>query len=132
MLTRKDFAHKVLLVPVNRCWDKPGLSHLDAARYSWIVSKTRVDVVEYVMAVRAGEIVGAFEPERDGWMEAKKENFPEISDDHGNWKNQEWRPGHWRLGFRGNEAPDEVQRQYVGQMVSRGLRGQGVRYVGTP
>lgn len=128
MLAKKDFGHKALLVPVNQCWHKDGLSELDASRYSWIVAGSKVEHVEYVLAVKGGEIVGVFEPEE--WKEAKKENFPDISDHHGNWNHQEWRPGHWRLGFWGREAPVEIRNLYLGKQVSKDLRGQGVRYVG--
>jgi len=127
-LTPENFPHKVIIVPVNKCWDQPGLSHYNAARYSWVVSPSRVQDVEYVMAVIKGEIVGVFKP--DKWMFATKENFPEISDEHGNWGHQEWKAGHLRLGFRGGEAPNEIQSLYLGRHVSMKLRGQGVRYAG--
>jgi len=127
-LSKQDFRHKVILVPVNKCWDKPGLSHYDAVRYSWVVSLPKAQTAEYVLAIRGGEIKGVFEP--DEWMEAKKRNFPDISDAHGNWKRQEWRPGHWRSGFRGREAPEEIQELYVGRHLCKELRGQGIRYAG--
>lgn len=100
MFTKEEFLHKALLVPVNKCFDKPGLSHYDAIRYSWIVSRFRVGEVEYVLGVKGGKIVGVFEPEE--WLEA----------------------------FRGREAPAEIQTLYLGKQVSKKLRGQGVRYVG--
>ena len=93
-----------------------------------MISPLKAQTAEYVLAIKEGKIKGAFEP--DEWMEAKKKNFSDIPDDHGNWGRQEWKPGHWRLGFRGREAPEEIQGLYVGKQVSRELRGQGIRYAG--
>jgi hypothetical protein len=101
---------------------KAGLSHRDAARYSWIVAPSNAEQIDYVLAVKQGEIVGVFEPKE--WKEAKKENFPDISDAHGNWMHQEWRPGRWKLGFHGDEAAAEIKSLYLGKSVSRELRGK--------
>jgi hypothetical protein len=59
-------------------------------------------------------------------MPAEKANFPDISDEHGNWENQQG-----RFGFRGHAAPQETQRRYRGKCVPDEYRHRQnpIRYV---
>jgi len=40
-VSEADFRHNLLLINVNETWDKPGLEHYDAVRYSWVISRRR-------------------------------------------------------------------------------------------
>jgi uncharacterized protein len=128
-LGQKDFPHKVMLINVNKTWDRNGLNHYDAVRYSWPVSRARAEEVDFVLAISHGDIKGVFDA--DEWLPATKENFGEIPDHHGNWDHQEWKPGLLRSGFRGREAQNHIQKLYVGKQISKKLRGRfPIRYVG--
>jgi len=115
---------KLLLMCVNKTVEWPHLTLLDAVRYSWKVSPDRADGADYVLAVAYGLILGVYEVEK--WMAANRENFPDIPEDHGNWKNQKG-----RYGFRGNKAPKNVWDGYVGKRVPDEWRNHGapIRYV---
>ena len=53
----------------------------DATRFAWRVSKTRAESVEVVLGCVGGIVKGVFLPNRH-WMEATKENFPELVATH--------------------------------------------------
>ena len=120
-----DFQHKLLLISVNRTWDKPGLDRYDAVRYSWVISRRRAEGADYVLAVKHGLIVGAFEAEE--WLPPTDDEFSKIPANHRNLDRQ-----HGRLGFRGHPASDEIGRMYVGKRVPGGYRHHQnpIRYVG--
>jgi uncharacterized protein len=119
---------KLLLVCVNetihRVFENE-LTLLDAVRYSWVLSPERAEEADYIFAVARGLILGVYVAEKP-WLAATKENFPNIPDDHGNWKNQER-----RYGFRGRKAPDDICARYVGKRVPDEWRNRGnpIRYV---
>ena len=101
---------RLLLISINETIGNPKLTLYDAVRYSWHVSQDRAGGAEYVLAVAHGMIVGVFEAEE--WLRAEKTNFLDISDEHGNWNDQEG-----RFGFRGHQAPDDIQRLYRGKRI---------------
>jgi hypothetical protein len=101
---------KLLLISINETVGNPKLTLYDAVRYSWHVSQSRARGAEHVLAVAHGLIVGVFEAEE--WLAAEKKNFWDLSDEHGNWSNQEG-----RSGFRGHEAQGDIQRLYRGKRV---------------
>ena len=115
---------RFLLISINKTIGNPKLSLYDAVRYSWKISRPKAAHADYVLAVAHGRIEGVFEAEE--WMSAEKANFPDISDEHGNWKNQ-----NGRFGFRGHEAPPEIQRRYRGRRVPDEYRHKQnpIRYV---
>lgn len=85
------FQHPAIIINVNRSATETSL--YEATRYSWKISKVKVQRAEYVMAVRLGLIVAVFVAEK--WLPATAENFP----------GREPVPG--RIGFIGHEASDE-------------------------
>jgi uncharacterized protein len=106
------FKHRALLINVNRHATEHSL--YNAVRFSWKISKARASQAQVVLAVRHGMIVGAFVA--DHWLEANSTNFPGLAADDGPAK---------RLGFVGREAPDEIQREYVGKRVPEKFRKRG-------
>ncbi len=103
------FAHKVLLIGVNRSAAETSL--YEATRYSWKVNRKKAVQAEVVLATRHGVIVGAFVA--DKWLEATEANFP----------GREPVPG--RFGFIGREATSEVKAVYVGKRVPDEYRKRG-------
>jgi len=96
-----NFQHRALLISVNRsALDR---SLYEAVRSAWKLSKKRAAQTEVVLASQKGVIRGAFIPHQ--WMKATAENFPGRSD----------RPD--RLGFIGEEAPNEIKNLYVGKRI---------------
>jgi hypothetical protein len=116
---------KLLLICVNKTIQRLNLPLLDAVRYSWKLSPDRAEKAEYVLAVAHGLILGVYVVESP-WMLAEKSNFPDISEDHGNWQNQEG-----RYGFRGHKAPTDIWNRYYGKRVPDEWRtyGSPIRYV---
>jgi uncharacterized protein len=118
---------KLLLICVNKTIGRVlegKLTLLDAVRYSWVLSPERAEQADYMLAVAHGLILGAYVAET--WLEANKRNFPDISDDHGNWTSQKR-----RYGFRGRKASDDIWSRYVGQRVPNNYRNHGspIRFV---
>jgi len=103
------FKHKVLLISVNKSAEQTSL--YEATRYAWKVSKSKAKQAEVILATVQGLIKRAFIA--DDWLEATAENFPGRED----------APG--RYGFRGREAPTEIQEQYVGKRVPDQFRKPG-------
>jgi hypothetical protein len=85
-------------------------SILDAARYAWRAAMRRAKKLDYVLAVRKGVIVGALVPTE--WLPATPPNFPGFPDT---------KPR--RIGFRGYEAPAEVQERYCNKPAPIKKRG---------
>jgi|SRR5271155_1750242 len=115
---------KLLLISVNKTVENPKLTLYDAVRYSWKVSAPKAAGAKYVLAVVHGVVEGVFEA--DEWLPAEKANFPDVSDEHGNWNNQRS-----RFGFRGREAPSDIQGRYRGKRIPDDFRHKGnpVRYI---
>ncbi len=103
------FKHKALLISVNRSAAERSL--YDATRYAWKISKAKAKQAEVILATMQGLIVGAYIAH--DWLEATPANFP----------GREAVPG--RLGFVGIEAPDDIQKLYVGKRVPERFRKRG-------
>ena len=117
------FRHNLLLISVNETWDKPGLEHYGALRYSWVISRRRAQRFPYVLAVKEGVVVDALEA--DEWLPATDREFDSIPADHRNLAKQKR-----RSGFKGHPAPDEI-RAYIGKRVPEEYRHHQnpIRYV---
>lgn len=109
------FRHKALLISVNRSAVERSL--YDATRYAWKISKAKAKQAEVVLATMHGLIVGAFIAH--DWLEATAANFPGFPGctEFGGM------PG--RLGFVGEEAPEDLKRLYVGKRVPDEYRKPG-------
>jgi hypothetical protein len=93
---------RALLIIVNRsATEVPSL--YEATRYAWKLNKSKAEQAEVVLAIRQGEIVGAFIARR--WLEATAENFPGHD------------PVPGRFGFEGEEAPDDIKKLYLRKRV---------------
>lgn len=103
------FEHKALLISVNRSALDGSL--YEATRYAWRLSKKKASESEVILATVQGLIVGAFVAEQ--WLEAKTVNFPGRE------------PVEGRYGFIGDEAPVELQKQYVGKRTPGEFRKKG-------
>lgn len=111
------FRHRALLISINRTALE--MSLYEAVRFAWRLSAKRASEAQVVLAVQNGIIKGAFIPQK--WLPATKENFPERF-------NTELVD---RLGFIGEEAPDEIKRSYIGCRLPDDFRfgvGNPVRY----
>ncbi len=106
------FRHKALLINVNRSASERSL--YDATRYAWKISRSKAKQAELILATVQGLIVGAFIAH--DWLKATTVNFPGLAEGDG-------RPS--RLGFVGEEAPDDVRRLYVGKRVPDKYRKRG-------
>ena len=104
------FEHKCLMITINRLASERGI--YNATRFSWKISKKKVEDVEYVLAVIQGMIVGVFKPLK--WMEANMENFPEFGEEV---------PG--RIAFVGEEAERGVKEMYMRKRVPDRFRKRG-------
>jgi hypothetical protein len=104
------FEHKALLISVNRSASERSL--YDATRYAWKLSRRKATQAEVILSTFQGLIVGAFVA--DAWLEATPENFPGLTDTPSG-----------RLGFVGHEAPEPLQRLYVGRRVPDEYRKRG-------
>ena len=104
------FRHDAILISVNRS-ALAEASLYEATRYAWKVSPAKARKAEVVLATVQGIIKGAFIA--DDWLEATAANFPGRQDSPG------------RYGFNGREAPDDMQRLYVGKRVPDEYRKRG-------
>jgi hypothetical protein len=96
------FEHNVVLITINRTIEDRPI--IDAVRYAWKIDPTRARKLDYVLAVANGMIVGAYVA--DEWLAATPENFPGFPETDPE-----------RFGFRGREAPEEVQSMYLRKRV---------------
>ena len=110
------FHHKLLLLAVNRT--AGAFSVYDAVRFAWLVSRRRVERIDFVLAVKDGLVEGVFVPE--AWKEATVENFPEF----GKTMNR-------RLAFVGRVAPPDIVSLYLKKRIPVGytLAQSGIRYI---
>lgn len=119
-----EFRHKLILINVNKTSGEEDL--IDAVRYAWKIDPLRADKADYVLAVRRGLIIGAFEVEGK-WLPATPENFPPFS------SVGRKGPREGRYGFGGHDAPSEVIKLYVQKRVPSEFRKRGasnpIRYV---
>jgi len=119
------FQHKLVLININRTSEDQ--APYDAVRYSWKIDPDKARKCDYILAVRKGLIIGAFEAEE--WLEGTPENFPEFPRGDANRKG----PREGRYGFRGHEAPEAVRNLYLQKRLPEGLRKRGaanpIRYV---
>jgi uncharacterized protein len=106
------FQHKALLISVNRSAAERTL--YDATRYAWKLSRAKAKQAEVLLAIMQGLIVGAFIAH--SWLDASAANFPGRTEFDGV-------PG--RLGFVGEEAPDDIKKLYVGKRVPDEYRKRG-------
>jgi hypothetical protein len=106
------FHHKALLISVNRSAAERSL--YDATRFSWKISKTKARQAEVILATVQGLIVGAFVAH--AWLEATAENFPGLAEGDG---------VSGRVGFVGQEAPDDIKKLYIGKRVPDVYRRRG-------
>jgi len=104
------FKHTAILISVNRSATEES-SLYEATRYAWKISLTKAKKAEVILATMQGVIKGAFVAER--WLEATPKNFPGRPEVPG------------RFGFYGREAPDTIQRFYVGKRVPDRYRKKG-------
>jgi hypothetical protein len=81
------------------------VSTYDAVRFAWKLNPAKAREAELVLAHVKGLVVGVFTPTR--WMEATKENFPDLKATH---KNVRW-------GFEGVEADEAHKNNYLGKRV---------------
>jgi hypothetical protein len=104
------FRHNAILISVNRsALARPSL--YEATRWAWRINPTKARKAELVLATVQGMIQGAFIA--DEWVEATAANLP---------GRQDVPP---RYGFNGREAPDDMQRLYVGKRVPDEYRKKG-------
>ncbi len=103
------FQHRALLISVNRSASETSL--YEATRYAWKISKSKAKQAEVILATRQGLIVGAFIAHE--WLVATAANFPGREDARG------------RLGFVGQEAPDDIKNLYIGKRVPDEYRKPG-------
>ncbi len=104
------FRHSAVLISVNRSALAES-SLYEATRYAWKISPSKAKKAEVILATVQGVIKGAFIA--DDWLEATATNFPGRQDVPG------------RYGFVGREAPEQIQKMYVGKRVPDEFRKRG-------
>jgi len=104
------FFHNVLLISVNRSAVAES-SLYEATRYAWKVSRAKAQKADVILATVQGVIRAAFVA--DEWLEATSANFPGRQDSPG------------RFGFKGHEAPDDIQKLYLGKRIPDEYRKRG-------
>lgn len=104
------FAHRVLMITINNniTWR----SMYDATRFAWKIDKKKAEQAEYILAIKKGIIVGVYVARE--WKEASAENFPEFHEDISG-----------RMGFVGEEAPDDIKEMYLRKRVPDQFRKKG-------
>lgn len=104
------FRHATVLISVNRSALAES-SLYEATRYAWKISPSKAKKAEVILATVQGVIKGAFVA--DEWLDATSANFPGRRDVPG------------RYGFVGREAPESIQKMYVGKRVPDEFRKKG-------
>jgi hypothetical protein len=107
------FKHKALLINVGQS-AVAERSLYDAVRYAWKLNKRKAMEADVVLATVRGIIRGAFVA--DEWLQATAANFQGRADGDGE-------PD--RFGFVGHEAPEDIERLYVGKRVPDEYRKPG-------
>lgn len=106
--------HKLILINVNRSSEEKDL--LDAVRYAWKIDPRKARQADYVLAVRKGMIIGAFQASE--WLESTTENFPGFTREGDG-------PLEGRYGFKGEAAPAEIRKLYEQKRVPESQRRRG-------
>lgn len=104
------FQHNVMMITINRTARTAGDVY-EAVRYAWKIGRANATMVDFVLAVERGLVVGVFKP--TAWLDATTANFPGRED----------RPG--RLGFVGIPAEPEIVHLYLRKRVPAHMRRQG-------
>ncbi len=104
------FEHNVLMITINKMVSERSI--YDATRFCWKLSFSKLEKVDYVLAVVQGIIVEVFEPIT--WKKATQENFPEFNDDVPS-----------RIGFEGKKAEEEIVKLYIRKRVPAEYRKGG-------
>ena len=92
-----------VIININRTYKRAkGLKSIyDATRESWIIAKSRIPNLKYVLSEYGGLIVEVFEVLPDGWYQ--------VSDEKGK---QRW-------AFKGVKVPDEIRNQYINRAIRK-------------
>ena len=109
-----EVAEPLMCICINELYYR--LPTYDAVRGMWRVKLSMTTMHKLVLAHVRGLVVGAFRPEGP-WMDATKENFPELL--------TEDMPR--KRGFRGKRAEDQVWEHYVGKRVPARYHKKGSR-----
>jgi hypothetical protein len=105
-----DPEHSLLLININKLQDRFDRQAIyDLVRFCWRISKSRAEKAQYVIAAVRGVAVGAFQASR--WMNATRENFPDVPHADGSESH--------RIGFVGQEAPGNIWQLYAGERGKR-------------
>ena len=104
-----SFEHKIIMFTITQKYiDKHSGDIYETVRCAWRLNVEKAKQAEYILALAKGEVIGVYEPEE--WLPATKENFPlRHSILHKD------RTG--RLGFIGDEAPQDIKKIYLGLKV---------------
>ncbi|PBB34344.1 hypothetical protein [Mesorhizobium sp. WSM3882] len=117
-----DPTHALMLININKIDDRSDRKAIyNQVRYCWRISEIRARKADYVLAVIRGVVVGAFRPHE--WMHATPENFPDIPYADGSESH--------RIGFVGEEAPNDVWTLYVGERGKR-VTNPNLKHVQNP
>lgn len=97
--------HRILAITINKLQGgRDEKKIFDLVRYCWPLRQKRAEMVDYVLAVERGVIVGVFKPLH--WAPAIAADFPDISgifdEPH-------------RLAFQAERAPQAIWSHYVGE-----------------
>ncbi|GMN89055.1 hypothetical protein fsci_05410 [Francisella sciaenopsi] len=95
---------KLLVITINRTILEKDI--YDAVRFAWKVDVKRAKKAEYVLAAENGIVIGVFEPKE--WLEANKENFPDINEDVLD-----------RYGFKGEDVSKMFEKEYMYKRVEK-------------
>lgn len=105
--------HNLLIININRSFDKEKSAY-EAIHLAWRLDVKRAKCAHYILAVEKGLIVDVLQA--DEWLEATKENFPELLED---------RIG--RFGFHGKALENDhaVKKQYLRKRLPEEYRKRG-------
>jgi len=101
-----DDAHKLILININKSGDSD--EYYKSVRSAWRISKERALTAHYVLAMLKGVCKAVFKPVE--WLPGTQKNFPELIEDMSD-----------RFGFKGVDAPNEVQKRYMNKRIPRAL-----------
>lgn len=102
--------HKLIMININKSISEKDI--YNAVRFAWKANIDRARKADYVLAVAQGVIEGVFVANE--WMEATIENFSAFNTDSVG-----------RIGFYGEEAPQEIKNLYLKKLIPKGYRKRG-------
>lgn len=102
---------KVILININASFAEEK-SVYDAVRFAWRINVNKAQQADYIVAVSKGVIRGVFVAKE--WLPATKANFPKYDKDVEN-----------RYGFKGTDAPGDIQQKYLGKRIPDSYRKKG-------